>query len=115
MRIDIECLRCEEDGLPSYFLPRSRLGPSHHSHAHLPCGGKDERVRGQRHRAPSGSSRLRLRVHHGSSTPPRSSTSVPVGSHAAEKRLFRNARRKRAVGSLIGKKLNDSSKRLNLF
>jgi len=29
--------------------------------------------------------------------------------------LFRNARRKRAVGSLIGKKLNDSSKRLNLF
>ena len=45
----------------------------------------------------------------------RSSTSVLVGSHATEKRLFRNARRKRAVGSLIGKKLNDSSKRLNLF
>jgi hypothetical protein len=67
------------------------------------------------HRAASGSSRSRLRCHHGSSAPARSSTSVLVGSHAAEKRLFRNARRKRAVGSLIGKKLNDSSKRLNLF
>jgi hypothetical protein len=43
------------------------------------------------------------------------SSFVAVGSHAAEKRLSLNVRRKRFVGSHFGKKPCDINKRLGLF
>src|SRR6516225_2893394 len=60
----------------------------------------------------SGSSRLRLRVHHGSSAHTRSS-SVAVGALAAEKRLFLNVPRERLVGAPFSKKFCDINERLN--
>jgi len=56
------------------------------------------------HRAASGSSRSRVRRHHGSSAPTRSSTSVLVGTLAVKKPLFLNVRCERLLGTLLGKK-----------
>src|SRR6516165_5612806 len=45
-----------------------------------------------------------LRVHHGSSAPPRSSTSVLVGTLFVKKPLFLNVRCERLLGTLLGEK-----------
>src|SRR5262249_27279266 len=56
------------------------------------------------HRVDLSSSRSRLRCHHGSSAPPRSSTSVLVGTLAGKKLLFSNVRCERLLGTPSGEK-----------